>query len=76
MLHNRFNTEVDSVRFPHPPLRAIAPAAFRLCPATIVQGLTVEQRAFQQWVYQRAFEEAQAVIRPSLLERDLLGVWS
>ena len=27
-------------------------------------------------LYQRAWEEAQAVARPSILERDLLGVWN
>jgi hypothetical protein len=31
--------------------------------------------AWQQ-VYQMAFQQAQAVVRPSLLERDLLGVWN
>lgn len=30
----------------------------------------------QQWLYQKAFEEAQAVARPSILERDLLGIWN
>jgi hypothetical protein len=76
MLHNRFNIEVEAVRLPRPPLHAIVPKAFVLCPATIVQGLTVEQRAFPQWIYQKAFEEARAVVRPSLPERDLLGVWN
>jgi hypothetical protein len=31
---------------------------------------------WQQRVYQLAFEQAQAVVRPSLPERDLLGVWN
>jgi hypothetical protein len=30
----------------------------------------------QQQVYRLAFEQAQAVVRPSLPERDLLGVWN
>lgn len=34
------------------------------------------QAPWQQSVYQLAFEQAQAVVRPSLLERDVLGVWN
>jgi hypothetical protein len=30
----------------------------------------------QQQIYQMAYQEAQAVARPSILERDLLGVWN
>ncbi len=32
--------------------------------------------AWQQRLYQIAYQEAQAVVRPSLLERDLMGVWN
>lgn len=32
--------------------------------------------AWQQALYRRAFEEAQRVVRPSWLERDVLGVWN
>jgi hypothetical protein len=38
--------------------------------------MTLEQILWQQWVYRCAFEQAQAVTRPSILERDLLGVWN
>jgi hypothetical protein len=31
---------------------------------------------WQQNVFRLAFEQAQAVVRPSLPERDLLGVWN
>jgi hypothetical protein len=31
---------------------------------------------WQQQIYRLAFEQAQAVVRPSILERDLLGVWN
>jgi hypothetical protein len=31
---------------------------------------------WQQALYQRALAEAQAVVRPSLPERDLLAVWN
>jgi hypothetical protein len=41
-----------------------------------VPGMTLDQLLWQQWVYRCAFEQAQAVVRPSILERDLLGVWN
>jgi hypothetical protein len=44
-----------------------------LCPCV---AASQQQWTFQQMVYQRAFEAAQAVVRPSILERDLLGVWN
>jgi hypothetical protein len=34
------------------------------------------QLAMQQWLYLQAFEAAKAVARPSLIERDLCGVWN
>jgi hypothetical protein len=46
-----------------------------LCPSALLQLGGVEQAAWQH-VYRLAFEQAQAVVRPSLLERDLLGVWN
>jgi hypothetical protein len=42
----------------------------------MLSGQELEQWLCQQWVYQQAFEAAQAVARPSLPERDLLGVWN
>jgi hypothetical protein len=38
--------------------------------------MTPEQWLWQQWVYHTAFTEAQAVVRPSLPERNLLAVWN
>jgi hypothetical protein len=58
---------------PNPPPSG---AAFFLCP---VVWFGVPSPAFAQWqqeLYQRALQEAQAVVRPSILERDLLGVWN
>lgn len=52
------------------------PSPFWLCSPTFFTALTQEQWLTMQVVYQLAFEEAQAVVRPSLLERDLLGVWN
>jgi hypothetical protein len=73
MFHNRITMEPEPIALPQPPVPAFNPCAFMLCavPATSAQQWTI-----QQWMYQRAFEVAQAVVRPSLLDRDLLGVWN
>jgi hypothetical protein len=39
-------------------------------------NVPAEQWAWQCALYQWAFNEAQAVVQPSILERDLLGVWN
>jgi hypothetical protein len=71
-----YSGEADTVRLPRPPAPAPNPAGFALCPAASFPGASPEQWLWQQYLYQRAFEIAQAVVRPSLLERDLLGVWN
>lgn len=53
---------------PTPP----APDAFLMLPTELLSALTPEQKALYAW----ALAEAQAVVRPSILERDLLGVWN
>lgn len=65
--HLRFDG-TDPVRLPRPPVPVALPTAFVFCPAAPLP--------WQQWVYQRAFEQAQASATPSLPERDLLGVWN
>ncbi len=47
---------------------------FMVCPVPL-QASAAEQ-SWQQQIYQMAFEQAQAVVRPSWLERDVLGVWN
>jgi hypothetical protein len=42
----------------------------------LVTGVPAVALSWRQQVYQLAFEQAQAVVRPSLPERDLLGVWN
>jgi hypothetical protein len=42
----------------------------------LVTGVPAVALSWRQHVYQLAFEQAQAVVRPSLPERDLLGVWN
>jgi hypothetical protein len=61
---------------PQPPVPGPSPQAFVVCPLVLVQGLALEQWLWQQGLYHWAFCQAQAVVRPSLPERDLLGVWN
>jgi hypothetical protein len=50
--------------------------AFVALPAAVFQGLAGTQPGFQAFLYQMAFEQAQAQLRPSLPERDLLAFWN
>jgi hypothetical protein len=70
----RLQPVTDHYRLPQPPVPPPGPGAFLACP--LGPGQTAEQRLWQAALYQLAFERAQAVVRPSLLERDLLGVWN
>lgn len=73
---NRLSTEAVAVRLPRVPPAPITPAGFVLCPLSGLPAVSGDQWLCQQWLYQRAFELAQAVVQPSLPERDLLGVWN
>jgi len=76
MRGHRTVSEVEVYRLPAPPVPGITAAGFACCPAASLHGLTLVQWCCVQAVYQLAFEQAQAVARPSLLERDLAGVWN
>ncbi len=74
MPHHRFAALFGQQRLPHPQAQPISRSAFCACPASLrMRGLAL---AWQQRLYQIAYQEAQAVVRPSLPERDLLGVWN
>jgi hypothetical protein len=60
---------------PEPPPARLLPGAFVVCPLVLV-AQEAQVVLWQQTLYARAFAEAQAVVRPSLPERDLLGVWN
>jgi hypothetical protein len=75
MSRNRVYTENTPYRLPQPPAPAIQPSAFMLCPPALF-GATPVQMMWQQNLYQAALQLAQALARPSLPERDLLGVWN
>jgi hypothetical protein len=53
-----------------------ASGAFLLYPVQALPGQVPPQGGWQQALYEWAFAEAQAVVQPSLPERDLLGVWN
>jgi hypothetical protein len=76
MERNRIAAELDAVHLPQPAALPLCPAGFVLCSLGAFPAVAVEQWLCQQWLYMQAFQEAQAVVRPSLPERDLLAVWN
>lgn len=76
MYDHRRSQPFEPVRIPRAEAPQIAPGSFVLLPASSLPAASVEQRQAQQWVYQWAWTQAQAVLRPSLPERDLLAVWN
>jgi hypothetical protein len=75
MHRNRLLAEPE-VRLPQPPPPTPSPGGFVLLSPVCFPPATPEQWLWQQWVYGWAFEQAQAVVRPSLPERDLLAAWN
>src|SRR5262245_59171975 len=69
-------TESRMYQLPRPPLPEIQPGAFVLIPFSLPAGAGLNYLQYLRWVYVQAFQEAQAAARPSLPERDLLGVWN
>lgn len=76
MNHWRLQTTPAHHRLPQPPAPPVSLGSFIACPIVLMQGLSDPQHFWQFMVYQVAFERAQAVVRPSLPERDLLAVWN
>ena len=62
---NRLANLVERADPVSPAQTVLGPVGFMACPVALAQGLT----AGQSWLYQQVFEMAQAVVRPSLLER-------
>jgi hypothetical protein len=71
MQHHRFREQFVPPSVPRVASQPLNSTAFCVCPTN-----PFGTWPWQQLVYQIAFREAQAVVRPSLLERDLLGVWN
>ena len=77
MRRHRFLQHTEAIPVPPPPPQPnVNPSAFFLFPSAVPPGMTVEQWMMRQMIYQLAFQQAQAVVRPSLPERDLLAVWN
>jgi hypothetical protein len=72
----RPRAEPPAYRLPQPPAPPPAPDSFVYVPISALPAVSPEQRRVQFWLYYLALDEAQAVVRPSLPERDLLGVWN
>jgi len=68
-----FNEPTVLYRLPRRPAPAFQPGAFMLCP---ILHVSAELLQCQLALYRLAYERAQATLQPSLLERDLLGVWN
>jgi hypothetical protein len=57
-------------RLPQTPRRAsISACGFMACPVVLQQGMAADQQAWQHELYQRAMEEAAAVVRPPIMDR-------
>ncbi|HMF11171.1 MAG TPA: hypothetical protein VKE94_02665 [Gemmataceae bacterium] len=76
MSRQRLPGNEEIVRLPNPRPPAVASDAFVACPLGASPAVDPVQWLCQQALYRWAFEQAQAVARPSILERDLLGVWN
>jgi hypothetical protein len=76
MERHRLMGEAPIFRLPRPPAPELSPSGFVLCPLYVTAGCAIQQLAFQQFLYQWALEQAREIARPSLPERDLLGVWN
>jgi hypothetical protein len=61
-----------SFQTPKPPTANQASGSFVAVP----WALCGEVALHQLWIYQVALDQARAVVRPSLPERDLLAVWN
>jgi hypothetical protein len=63
-------------QIPNPPAAPPALGAFCACNLAALPGMTPQQMQQIQLLYQQALEQAQQAAKPSLPERDLLGMWN
>ena len=73
---HRFRDQLARFSLPVPVPVEPTPGAFMACPAAVLCPVSPVQWSWQQEIYRLALEQARAVARPSLLERDLLGFWN
>ena len=75
-MHRRIFTAEPRFLVPQPPEPELTPQGFVLLVMNILPCQSATQWSLQQWIYQQAYERAQATVRPSIVERDLLGHWN
>jgi hypothetical protein len=66
----------NRLTLPRPTPAAASPSAFVLYPLVCVPFASANQALWVEALYRQALEQALEVARPSLPERDLLGVWN
>lgn len=72
---HRFNHRLQGpVSSPPPP--SSPSSAFVFVPTGLFFPVSPEMFSWQQALYQWAYEQAQELNKPSLYERDWLGVWN
>ena len=76
MQFHRFRNQLASLRISEMAPSRASESGFMACPAALFVLFAGSPAQWQRHVYELAFREAQAVVRPSILERDLLGVWN
>jgi hypothetical protein len=76
MFRHRLAAEADYYRLPEPPAPTIRPQGFALCSIAVVAGCSAAHWASVQQVYGLAFEQAQASLRPCILDRDTFAFWN
>ena len=76
MYRNRIAADLEAVRLPRPPEPPVLPQNFCWCFVGWLPGNSAARWSAVHELYRVAFEEARAVARPSLPERDLLAFWN
>jgi hypothetical protein len=67
---------MNRIRLPRPAAPGALPAAFMLYPVVCMPFMSAAQAMWMESLYRLALEQAQEIARPSLPDRDLLGVWN
>jgi hypothetical protein len=68
--------DCNRLRLPRPSAPEASSAAFILYPIVCLPFVSTTQALWLETLYRHALEEAREIARPSLPERDLLGVWN
>ena len=76
MFRHRIAMEADYYRLPQPPEPRIEIGSFQVCPTSVLCTCTPEQMNGAIQLYHWAFEQAKAVARPAVIERELFALWN